>query len=238
MSTGSAAGTTAGSTAGRASRGRRPLLLGVALLGVGVALAAGCSAGVWLRPRLGESLIAVANPLLRGRILVPAAVPLALVAAAGAVAVVSARARLLRIAAAAVLLLAGLGLVALTLRVVLDPLTMARHELAARGSFPPVLAAGSTGLGWLDVLAGLLVAAGGLLTAATGPRRVATSSRYDAPGAPAGRAAGPPGTEWDALERGEDPTAAPPSDPTAAPAGPNRSHPPVAGGESGTTLRP
>lgn len=184
------------------SSARHRLLLGAALLVVGVVLAAAASAGVWLRPRLGESLVAVPDPLLRGRTLVPAAVPLALVGVAGAVAVLSARARVLRVLAAALVVLAGLGLAALTLAVVLDPSAAARHAL---GSSPPVVAAGATGLGWLDLLAGVAIAAGGPLVAAAGPRRVATSSRYDSPGASAA-AASPPANEWDALERGDDPT--------------------------------
>ncbi len=192
--------------------GRRRLLLGFGLLLAGVVLALAASAGVWLRPRLGESLTAVPNPLLRGRTLVPAAVPLALVGAAGVVAVVSARARALRVLAAVVVVLAGLGLAALTLPAVLDPAATARRALTARGSYPPVLAAGATGLGWLDVLAGLLVAAGGVVVALAGPRRLATSSRYDAPGAaPAGNgAAAAPASEWEAVERGQDPTAGEP----------------------------
>ncbi len=189
-----------------ATDGRRRLLLGVGLLLVGVVLALVASAGVWLRPRLGESLIAVADPVLRGRTLVPAAVPLALVGAAGVVAVLSARVRALRLLAAVVVVLAGLGLAVLALPAVLDAAAAARRTLTARGSFPPVLAARATGLGWLDVLAGLLVAAGGVVVALAGPRRLATSSRYDAPGARPGATGAPPANEWDAVERGQDPT--------------------------------
>ena len=85
--------------------------------------------------------------------------------------------------------------------------------VAATVRFLAVGAAPGTGTGWpyAAVGAGLLLGAGGLLVAARGRRWAAMSARYDAPAARAERPGRPEVAAWDALDRGEDPTAGPPA---------------------------
>jgi hypothetical protein len=51
-----------------------------------------------------------------------------------------------------------------------------------------------------------VVAAGGLLTASRGRRWAAMSARYDAPAERRSGAVDPHVAQWDAIDRGDDPT--------------------------------
>ncbi len=123
----------------------------------------------------------------------------ALVALAGAVAVPATRGRG-RLVAGALVAAGGVAAAAGA---------VARRG-AARGHVLHDLPAGASVTvdpWWLLALAGgVLLTAAGILLAVRGPRWQALSSRYEAPGAQRERPAGDAGT-WDALDRGEDPTA-------------------------------
>jgi len=70
---------------------------------------------------------------------------------------------------------------------------------------------------YVALLGGLLLALGGALAAVRGRRWAALSGRYDAPAAREERpVARPEVAAWDALDRGEDPTAADPGPGTSA----------------------
>lgn len=201
------------------SRASGALRVPLLVLALGVLAATGAASATWFRPREASAVLGASATVIKGRDVVPAGVPLALVAVAGAVAVLAARPRVLRVLAAAVVVLAGVGLAVLALRAVLDPGRAVGSALTGRGSRAAVPSTGATGLGWLAVLAGMLLAAAGVLVGRAPRRRLATSTRYDAPGAQAeAPTAGAPLSEWEAVERGVDPTAPPAADSTAGPA--------------------
>lgn len=128
----------------------------------------------------GAGLVLVATSGSTGAEAIPVARALALVALAGSVALLAAR-RWSRLAAGVVLAVTGLGLVG---SAVTGPAFSVRTALIAAG--------------------GLLVLAAGLVTVGRGRAWPALGARYDAPAA---RRAVSPGDVWDALDRGEDPTA-------------------------------
>jgi uncharacterized membrane protein (TIGR02234 family) len=74
----------------------------------------------------------------------------------------------------------------------------------------PVVGAGAAiaGVGWpgASIVAALVVAVAGVLTALHGGRWPALGARYEAPGAPRPREPVGAAAQWDALDRGEDPT--------------------------------
>lgn len=151
---------------------------------------------------------------LTGRVLAPGAAAGAGVGLAGVVALAAARGWG-RLAVGLLLLLAGAGIAAAT------PAAGAgrvRHSAALADRVPTVATAGSTTTvdttAWPGISAtgGLLIAGAGALTVARGRRWPTMGARYNAlaaaGGAAAGAAAQPPDqAQWDALDRGEDPTA-------------------------------
>lgn len=108
-------------------------------------------------------------------------------------------------------LLAAAGVVTI-LVVVLALAGGAADALRAADALGSPSAEGSfTAWPYAGIAAGLLLTAGGLVIAIRGQRWAALSSRYEAPAARAERS--PPRPEvaaWDALDRGQDPTAAAP----------------------------
>jgi uncharacterized membrane protein (TIGR02234 family) len=124
----------------------------------------------------------------------------ALVALAGAVAVPATRGRG-RLAAGILVALGGLAAVVGAIANRGD----ARHHVLH--ALPPGSAVSVDPWWVLAVLGGLLLLASGLLLAVRGPGWSGLSSRYETPAARRVTApAGDAGT-WDALDRGEDPTA-------------------------------
>ena len=151
-----------------------------------------------------------------GSALVPGLQALGLVGLAGVVAVAATRGWG-RIVVGAVLLVVGGGVLALTAGLLSDLTTAALDTAVVRdagGTSQGVSQGTVAGTGWpiLAALGGLLLAAAGLLVAARGRRWAALSRRYDAP---ATRTQTPPPASgpvaerelWEALDRGEDPTA-------------------------------
>jgi len=132
--------------------------------------------------------------------------PLGLLGLAGVAALAGTRGRG-RVVLGAVLLLAGAAACATTVSV------LARGASAAVEQAP-----GFTAWPGAALLGGALLALGGLVVVARGGRWATLSARYEAPAARAAAPAAAPRPEvaaWDALDRGEDPTAR-----TPPPAGP------------------
>lgn len=154
-----------------------------------------------------------------GRAAAPVVTAAALVAAAGALALVLAG-RVARRAVAVALLLAGLTVAAATIPVLADPgAAVAPAVAAATGQAGPgtgAAVAGGARSGawpWAALAGAAVIGAGAGLTLlrggswGTGSRRFDPTDPTGGPGAaPGGGAGGGPDT-WDALSRGEDPTA-------------------------------
>ena len=152
--------------------------------------------------------------VLTGRDLAPIVPALGLVGLAGAVALYALRGRV-RATAGAVLLLAGLALLAVAVRVALDPSQAATGPAADRVGREAVGAAATDASAWpwAAAIGGLLLAGGGGLAVARGRMWPGLSSRYERASRPVPGAGGPAGGEgaspaalWDALDRGDDPT--------------------------------
>jgi uncharacterized membrane protein (TIGR02234 family) len=129
-----------------------------------------------------------------------AAVPLALVAAAGLIAVALVRnwaRRLLAVLIAA----AGVGVLIDVVRVVADPDRIARGSSKVRsaGAYANVHVGAPP---YLAILGGLLIVAGAIVAALYAGSWPAPATRYERAAARASR----PVDDWEALERGEDPT--------------------------------
>jgi uncharacterized membrane protein (TIGR02234 family) len=144
---------------------------------------------------------------LTGSDLYPAAGSLGVVLLVGAVAVVAARGWL-RALVGVLLSLAGLGVAAVAVefgRGAADPAVSAALSGAEAASI-------STSAWWaLGLVAGVAAVVAGVITAGRGRSWPSLSTRYERPRAPAGPRVEegplPPGQVWDALDRGEDPTA-------------------------------
>jgi uncharacterized membrane protein (TIGR02234 family) len=194
------------------SRQRLVCVLGV-LAGAGLALLA---AG---RPWVTQTVTDV--PGVRaltatGAQAAPGVAALALVAAAGAVVLLIAG-RLAARLAGGVVVLAGIGIVASAAVVVADPRSAAAAAVpGVTGRTGPLAdPAAASAWVWVAIVAGVLVAAGGALAVARGAAWSVRGRRFDQPssGVAGGRrrdsaaGAGDPVTAWDALSRGDDPTA-------------------------------
>jgi uncharacterized membrane protein (TIGR02234 family) len=175
----------------------RSALLAALGIGLGVVVVLLSSSPTWLRVTIRASRTDVT---LTGRNAAAAAVPLALVAAAGLIAVALVRSWARRLLAA-LIAAAGIGVLIAVVQVIADPNRIARNSSKVRsaGAFasahldaPP----------YLSVVGGLLIVAGaivGVLRAGTWP---GPTPRYERAAARAAR----PADAWEALDRGEDPT--------------------------------
>lgn len=201
----------------------RELRLAVLLVLLGAALVLLAGARDWV-----AAVVPAAPPLPARRLartggeLAAGLRPLGLLGLAGVAALAGTRARG-RLAVGAVLLAAGVGAVAATLAVL------------GRGAADAVPQAGGfTSWPYAALLGGVLLGLGGLLVLVRGRRWAALSTRYDAPAAREGAGAAPPAASapparpevaaWDALDRGEDPTAVGAADPPAARGDPGPAH--------------
>ncbi len=188
---------------------RRELRLAVLLTLSGAGLVLLAASRTWLAYPLPEAPpLPSSTERLTGALLVPGGRPLALVALAGIAALFAAR-RAGRVLVGALVLLAGIGMVVLHVRLLVDQRgTVQRAELGRQVSVHVPAAPHLGPWPWLCLLGGLLVTVAGLLVAVRGRAWAALSTAYDAPAA---RQADPepPVTDrgvWDALDRGEDPT--------------------------------
>ena len=185
---------------------------------LGVTLAAGVAgAGVVLLAAAqpwAHALFVPAAPLPNSRVtvtgheLVPAANALAIAAIACLAAVIATRGALRRVAG---ILLALLGVFI----VAAVPASVRHAHVAAAAAARTLATAAPAHLAmaafpWWAAAAvgGLVIVCAGALAAWRGPRWPAMSAKYDRPGGPpqAGGASKDPAAEWDALDRGADPT--------------------------------
>jgi uncharacterized membrane protein (TIGR02234 family) len=211
-------GTAAGTAASRATS-RRELFVAVALAAAGAALTLAAAGRPWADAVVEQGPLRLAvHP--SGRALAPAVPALGLAGLAGAVAVVATR-RLGRLLTGTVLALAGVGVAVVALATVTDldaAVRPAAGKVVGQREAAPVRA-GATAWPWLAVAGGVLTAGAGGLAATRGRRWPGMSRRYEASeargatpaGAGAGATRGHPGQGtrgmWEALDRGDDPTA-------------------------------
>jgi len=148
---------------------------------------------------------------LSGRTLEPLVAGLGIVGLAGVVGLLATR-RWGRLVVAAIVALSGLGVLVTALtRLTAPGAVEARDLLADAGRSAGAAAVTATAHpGWpvLAAAGGLLLALGGLAALARSRRWPTMSARYETPAARTGR----PRTDaavWDALDRGDDPTAGP-----------------------------
>jgi uncharacterized membrane protein (TIGR02234 family) len=183
--------------------GRRGLqaAVGLCLLGAGLVLLA--LARTWLTVRLGAAPPLPARHIdVTGDQLAGGARVLGLVGLAGVAALPASR-RLGRPVVGALVAAAGVGVVAVLVRVLADPAAAVRRT----PTVPPDVRVGA-GLGawpYVGIAGGLLLVAAGLLAVARGRSWLEMSARYDAPSKPEA-ARVKESSLWDALDRGEDPT--------------------------------
>lgn len=173
-----------------------------------VAAAVGITAGVivvllsssptWVR----VTLKGTGGPLkLTGSGAGPAAVPLALVAAAGLIALALVRGWVRRLLAAFIFA-AGAGVLTVALRVLGDPVGAARRSSKVT-SAGQLAAAHLAPAPYVCALGAAMIVIGALLAVVFAGRWPGPTRRYErAAKANAGR----PADDWEALERGEDPT--------------------------------
>lgn len=188
----------------RRSMPRSALLAGLGIV-VGAIVVLLSSSPTWLRVSLRDSSGQVR---LTGRDVASAAVPLALVSAAGLIALLLVRTwarRLLAVVIAA----AGVGIGIAAGAVISDPAASARHESKVRVAGQLAKAAVTTAP-YLCVAGAVLVVAGALTAGITCGGWPAPARRFERESAAAAGLNAPrgrPTDTWDALEKGEDPTA-------------------------------
>lgn len=181
--------------------GRRELQLAVGLCLLGSALVLLAVSRSWVTVEDGAGLtISSVRGSVDGGEVAGGAQALGYVGLAGVVALAATR-RLGRVLVGVLVAAAGVG-------VVVDVAQALSDGLGSRGvGAGQVVAGTSPGWAWTAVVGGLLLVLSGLLVAVRGRRWAALSSAYEAP---AGRPDAPPVTDkgvWDALDRGDDPTA-------------------------------
>lgn len=191
-----------------AVRGSRRSTVVLGTLAASLAVFA-CSAATWVSATV-QTTIEPVTVAVAGSQAAPAVTALGLVAAAGALATAIAG-RVLRAVVAVVVLLAGLGALAASAAVLVDPSGAAR---AAVGESTGMVNAGGdftvTVWPWLAAAAAALVALSGAWALVAGrswttARRYERSAADEAPGATA--RGGDEIDSWDALTEGRDPTA-------------------------------
>jgi uncharacterized membrane protein (TIGR02234 family) len=185
----------------------RPAAVLTAGIGAGALLLA--SGRVWVHATVQDAVQNAGGPVplaTTGREAQPLVLALALVAAAAAVALLIAG-RWARVALGCCLLLAGAGAAAAAIAVLADPASAVRSPrsglVTTAGGVHDVQV---TAWPWLAVAAGLVLVAAGVLTLVAGRRWAGANRRFDREGATPSPQENAPEV-WDALSRGEDPTA-------------------------------
>lgn len=182
-----------------ASARRFPRSAGLAAstVALGVVVALLSSSPTWLRVTLR---VGAGQVKLTGSGAAPAVVPLALVAAAGLIAIALVRnwvRRVLAVLAAA----GGVGVFIAAVRVLAGPDSVARGSGKVTGA-GEVASVHVSVAPYIGVLGAALIISGAVVIALTCGSWPAPGRRYERDNAPTGR----PSDDWDALERGEDPT--------------------------------
>lgn len=192
---------------------RREYLGSLVLLAAGGVLGLVAASRPWGSAEVSSSL-SVTSTTVSGSDLVPLAPAVALVALAAVVAVPAVR-RLGRRVVGAVLAVLGLVQAVLAALALTDLAGRVRDWFESSPDGPAPAGEITTSPAWAVavVVAGLLVTAAGALVAVHGPGWPAMGARYERPagGERAEKAAGRPAegnrATWDALDRGDDPTA-------------------------------
>jgi len=196
---------------------RRPLLVALTACAAGAGLALAAAQPTWLRITVPRTRpLADTTVPIPGHTLIPLVPALAIVGLTAVVGLLAVRGRV-RTVVAAVVALAGLALLVAALAHVGAPSPSRTAELLTdQGPLPgrdptrPVTAGPVPAWPLLTALGALALAAAGTRTALYGSRWTALSTRYDAAAARATPATAPTPTTatlWDALDRGDDPTA-------------------------------
>jgi uncharacterized membrane protein (TIGR02234 family) len=181
--------------------GRRGAAAAVALLVVAGALAVVSAGRVWARATPRAATGTIVHVAVAGHHVAGALAPLGIALLAMSLAVVAARPVLRRVVGG-VAALVGVGVVAVAVHGHNDLDTaLARRAFAVAARSVHA----DTTVWWvLAVAAGVVAVAGGLVTVLGAGGWSGLGARYDAPSAPHPDVAA---TAWDALDRGEDPTA-------------------------------
>jgi uncharacterized membrane protein (TIGR02234 family) len=166
---------------------------------VGVAVALLSASPTWLRVTLQAGGVA-GHATVKGRGAAAAAVPLALVAAAGLIALALVRGWVRRLLGILVLA-AGAGVIASAARVLADPTGIARGDTHVKTA-GKVASVAVQAPPYLTVIGGALVVAGAVLAILYGGGWPSPARRYERAAARAAR----PKDDWEALEQGDDPT--------------------------------
>jgi uncharacterized membrane protein (TIGR02234 family) len=183
--------------AGPTRRYPRSAGLSAGAVAAGVVVVLLSSSPVWMRVTLK---IAAGEVKLSGGNAAPAAVPVALVAAAGLIAIALVRAWVRRILAVLVAA-SGVGVSIAAVRVLAGPVSAARGSSKVSGA-GEVASVHLTAVPYVCLLGAVLIVAGAIAIALTCGRWPQPGRRYERTNVAAGR----PTDAWDALERGEDPT--------------------------------
>lgn len=187
--------------------GRGPVVIGLLVLGV-VLLAA--SSRTWVSAQAdlltGGAVAGRQVVVAVGSAVAPAAGALGLVVLAAAGLLLLAR-PVVRLVAGVLVVLAGLTAAGVSVRVLLDPTSAVLPAVAEASGLTPgsvtaadVATVSSTAWPWTAVVAGVLAALLGAAVLAAG-RGWGTTRRFERDTAPTR------GDDWDALSRGDDPTA-------------------------------
>jgi uncharacterized membrane protein (TIGR02234 family) len=194
--------------------GRRGLVVSLALIGLGAATLLMVASRTWWTVSVTTAGSPTTRVVVVGRHAASAATGLGLLGLAALAGVLATRG-LWRRLVGAVVALAGLAAIwsvwvgggdrgwrTYATRATSDGV----HVVAARAAWP-----------WVALAAAVLMTIGGLLVAVVGHRWPGWSGRYDgaAPPQPTPAATAAPHELWDALDRGEDPTASPDVAPSA-----------------------
>ena len=175
----------------------RSALIAALGVGLGVVVVLLSSSPTWLRVSIRASRTDVT---LTGRNAAGAAVPLALVAAAGLIAVALVRSWARRLLCA-LIAAAGIGVLIAVVQVIADPNRVARGSSKVRSAGAFV----SAHLGappYLGVVGAALIIAGGIVGVLRAGSWPGPTPRYERDAARAAR----PADQWESLDRGEDPT--------------------------------
>lgn len=186
--------------------GKGPVVIGLLVLGV-VLLAA--SSRTWVSAQAdlltGGAVAGRQVVVAAGSAVAPAAGALGLVVLAAAGLLLLAR-PVVRLVAGALVVLAGVAAAAVGVRVLLDPTGAVLPAVAEASGLTPgsvsdldVASVSLTGWPWASLVAAVLAALLGVVVLVAG-RRWGTARRFE-------RAAPTRGDDWDALSRGDDPTA-------------------------------
>lgn len=194
---------------------RRQFGVAVALCLVGATVALVAAGQPWAQVTVRQPApLPLTRLALSGRVLAPGAAAGAGVGLAGVVAIAAARSWG-RTVVGVLLLLAGVGV---TVATPAAGSARVRNSAVLAERVPTVATAGAGTIvrttAWPAVSAagGVLIAAAGALTVARGRRWPTMGARFEAPTSVAGPTTGPAApmretAQWDALDRGEDPTA-------------------------------